>query len=420
MTATRALSAILLLTPLAQAQAQSLSLDSCQVLARSNYPLVRQYDLVAQTREFTLSNASKAYLPQLNVTGIGAYIFGDIPSLNVPGGEADKTSSTQFIGIAQLNQAIWDGGATKAQKQVISATSDAEKASLDVALYELRSRVNQVYFGILLVDEQLAQLVAQDAILANNARRVQQLTDNGLAYTTDLDEIKVEQLKLNQQRVELRYVRRGYARMLSLLIGRQIGDDATLARPVVESEEADLTILRPELSLYASQRSLVDAQLSVQHAGLMPRVGLLGAGLLIEPGIGLGNQTISWLGVAGLSVSWGIGGLYRHGNDKGLAETSLKRIGLQEETFLFNTKLAVTQSSANIEKLRAILAEDDAIVQLRQRIRESYQVKYDAGAGPLIDLLNATEQETAARSQQALHQMQLLVAIVEQRTLTGH
>jgi outer membrane protein TolC len=417
---TRTCVALLSLVPVARASAQALSLDDCQTLARNNYPLVRQYELIEKSREFTLSNASKAYFPQLSVTGIGAYVFGDLPSFSPPGSETEKTGPFHFIGLAQLNQVIWDGGATKAQKKIISASSNADKAALDVAMYELRSRVNQLYFGILLVDEQLAQLVAQDAILSNNVSRIQQLSDNGLAFTTDLDELKVEQLKREQQRVELRYVRQGYVRMLSLLIGRELGEDAKLTKPAVDNQKSELTISRPELTLYTHQRKLVDAQLSLQETELMPKIGILGVAALIEPGIGLGSQTISFLGVVGLTVSWSTAGLYRRGNNMDLAQVSLRRIGLQEETFRFNTKIALTQTSANIEKLRAILAGDEAIVQLRQGIRESYQVKYNAGSSPLLDLLNATEQESGARSQHALHEMQLLVAIFEQQTLTGH
>ncbi len=414
---TSAVAAMLSLAAVAPARAQVLNIDSCQALARSNYPLIHQYELIEKTKEFTLSNASKAYLPQISVTAIEGYIVGDLPTA---GGQGNSGGRLQFIGLAQLNQTIWDGGTTKAQKNVITASAETDKASLDVALYDLRSRVNQVYFGILLVDEQLVQLEAQNTILTNNASRILQLSDNGLAYKTDLDEIKVEQLRLNQQRIELRYVRRGYATMLSLLTGREIGENVRLAKPALDTHPPDLTIARPELSLFASQRSVVDAQSGVQRAGLMPKIGLLGAGVLLAPSIGIGQNGVSTIAVAGLSASWGIGGLYRHGNDKALTQESLRRIGLQEETFLFNTNLQVAQSSANIEKQRAILAEDDAIVGLRSSIRESYQVRYAAGSSPLIELLNATERESEARSQRALHEMQLLIAIAEQQTQTGH
>jgi len=401
------------------AVAQVLTIDSCYALANNNYPLIKQYALIEKTKEYTLSNANKAYLPQLSITAIEGYIFGGLPSIGPPSGEAES-SNFKFIGLAQLNQTLWDGGATKTQKKIITASSETEKASVDVALYDLHSRVDQLYFGILLVDEQLTQLDVQNTILSNNVSRVKQMTDNGLAYKTDLDEIKVEQLKLSQHKTELKYVRNGYVTMLSLLIGAKINDGIKLQKPTLSNPPADFQIERPELSLYRSQRELVSAQSGMQRVGLMPKIGFLGAGVMFAPGINFGSSSLSSIGVAGLSASWNISALYKNANDKQLTQLSLNKINLQEETFLFNTKLQVTQSSANIEKQRAILTEDDEIVSLRKSIRESYQVKYDAGSGSLLDLLNATERESEARSQKALHEMQLLMTIAEKKTITGN
>ena len=80
----------------------------------------------------------------------------------------------------------------------------------------------------------------------------------------------------------------------------------------------------------------------------------------------------------------------------------------------------MTQASANIEKQKAILSEDEEIVSLRKTIREGYQVKYNTGAGPLIDLLNATEKESEARAQKALHEMQLLMTLYDYKTISGN
>ena len=401
------------------ATAQVLSIDSCYALAKKNYPLIRQYELIEKTKEYTLSNANKAYLPQLSITAIEGYIFGELPSFGPANVEAE-TSDFKFIGIAQLNQTIWDGGATKTQKKIIAASSETEKASLDVAIYDLHARVNQLYFGILLVDEQLMQLEVQNAILSNNVNRVKQLSDNGLAFKTDLDEIKVEQLKLNQHKTELKYVRNGYVMMLSLLIGAKITEPIILQKPAFNDSLPDLQIMRPELSLYKSQRNMVNAQSDLQRVSLMPKIGLLGAGVMLAPGIGSGENGATSIGVAGLSATWSIGGIYKRGNEKQLTQLSLNKINLQEETFLFNTKLQVAQTSADVEKQKAILAGDEEIISLRKSIRESYQLKYNTGAGSLMDLLNATEKESEARSQKALHEMQLLITISEHNTITGN
>ena len=401
------------------ATAQVLSIDSCYALAKKNYPLIRQYELIEKTKEYTLSNANKAYLPQLSITAIEGYIFGELPSFGPANVEAE-TSDFKFIGIAQLNQTIWDGGATKTQKKIITASSETEKASLDVAIYDLHARVNQLYFGILLVDEHLMQLEVQNTILSNNVSRVKQLSDNGLAFKTDLDEIKVEQLKLNQHKTELKYVRNGYVMMLSLLIGAKITEPIILQKPAFNDSLPDLQIMRPELSLYKSQRNMVNAQSDLQRVSLMPKIGLLGAGVMLAPGIGSGENGATSIGVAGLSATWSIGGIYKRGNEKQLTQLSLNKINLQEETFLFNTKLQVAQTSADVEKQKAILAGDEEIISLRKSIRESYQLKYNTGAGSLMDLLNATEKESEARSQKALHEMQLLITISEHNTITGN
>jgi len=407
------------LVTVVSAKAQVLNIDSCYTLAVRNYPLIKQYELIEKTKEHTLSNAGKAYLPQVSVTAIEGYIFGGLPEIG-PGGGSQSSNGFKFIGLAQVNQTIWDGGATKTQKNIINASSETEKASIDVVLHDLRSRVNQLYFGILLVDEQLKQLEVQNNILNNNINRIKQLQDNGLAYKTDLDEIKVEQLKLNQQRTEFNYVRNGYVTMLSLLIGAKINEQTTLQKPLVSSQPADLQIMRPELSLYKNQRNLVNAQSAMQRVNLMPKIGLLGAGVVFAPGINFGSSKLSSVGVAGLSASWNIGGLYKNSNEKQLTQQALNKINVQEETFLFNTKLQVTQSSADIDKQRAILAGDEEIVSLRKSIREGYQLKYDTGAGPLLDLLNATEKESEARKQKALHEMQLLMTLYNYKTITGN
>jgi outer membrane protein TolC len=401
------------------ATAQVLNIDSCYALAKKNYPLIKQYELIEKTKEYTLSNANKAYLPQLSITAIEGYIFGELPSFGPAGGETES-SDFKFIGVAQLNQTIWDGGATKTQKKIITASSETEKASLDVAIYELHARVNQLYFGVLLVDEQLMQLEVQNTILSNNVNRVKQLSDNGLAYKTDLDEIKVEQLKLNQHKTELKYVRNGYIMMLSLLIGAKITEPIILQKPGLNDPLPDFQIMRPELSLYKSQRNMVNAQSDLQRVSLMPKIGLLGAGVMLAPGIGSGDNSATSIGFAGLSASWSIGGFYKHRNEKQLTQLSLNKINLQEETFFFNTRLQVAQTSADVEKQKAILAGDEEIISLRKSIRESYQLKYNTGSGSLMDLLNATEKESEARSQKALHEMQLLITISEHKIITGN
>jgi len=152
----------------------------------------------------------------------------------------------------------------------------------------------------------------------------------------------------------------------------------------------------------------------------MPKIGLLGAGVLIAPGVSLGNSNMSSFGVLGLSASWNIGALYKNSNEKELKQQSLMKLNVTEETFLFNTNMQLTQTSANIEKQKAVLSDDEEIVNLRKTIREGYQLKYNTGISPLLDFLNATEKESEARGQKALHEMQLLMTLYDYKTISGN
>ena len=155
-----------------------LTLDQCQEKSNANYPLIKQYDLILKSTEYTISNANKAYLPQVSVTGIGAYFISGLPSISLPGAQSKESNNFKFIGIAQINQVIWDGGATHTQKEIAKAKSEVDKANIDVSFYSIRERVNQIYFGVLIIDEQLKQLAILKENLERNLANIKLTQDN--------------------------------------------------------------------------------------------------------------------------------------------------------------------------------------------------------------------------------------------------
>src|SRR5207344_656795 len=230
-------------------QAQ-ITLQSCQEKAKANYPMIKQYDLIAKSAEYNVSNANKGHLPQISVTGIGAYIFKGFPSASLPGSTPPEEQKTQLIGIGQINQTLWDGGATRTQKEIIKAGAEVEKSSIDVAFHSLRERVDQLYFGILVIDAQLNQLNVFRENIDRNLKAISLSKNNGLAYQTDIDELNAESMNLDQRMIEFNYTRKGYAEMLSYLIGQSLSDTTHFNKPIVLDSAASSSINRPELMLY--------------------------------------------------------------------------------------------------------------------------------------------------------------------------
>lgn len=180
------------------------TLDECRHAAQENYPLVRQYNLIQLAEQYNLSNASKGNLPQINISGKASYQSDattfpiDIPGIGIKGLPKD-----QYQALIEVQQNIWDGGQIHHQKKEIKAVSQENKYQLDVSMYALNEQVNQVFFGILLLNEQLHQNALLHDNLQRNLKNIEAYRNNGIANDADVDAVKVEILNTKQQRIQL-------------------------------------------------------------------------------------------------------------------------------------------------------------------------------------------------------------------------
>jgi outer membrane protein TolC len=402
-----------------QTKAQTLTIDACQDSALANYPLIEQFGLIEKSKELTLSNANKAWLPQLDINLIGGVIHG-MPSFVPTGTESSSSWNQELITIAQLNQMIWDGGMTKASKGIIEANSAIEKAELEVNLYQLKDRVNNLFFGILLIDEQIKQLDLLKETLMLNQKRIKNAIENGTAFKSDADEIKVELITIEQKKTELSFNRQAYVAVLSAMIGQEIKESDVFTRPDFSGSVEDRTINRPEIVKFNQQRSLIESQAKLNKAMLIPKFGLMGFGVFLTPDLDFGASSLNNLFVAGLSVSWQLGPLYKNGNNKKLTEISLQRIQNQEDVFLFNTNLELTQTDKELEKYTALLEQDREILSLKSSIKEAYTTKYDNGVATMSDVLQRINDENAAKQALIMHEIQYLMKVYQYLNKTGN
>lgn len=396
-----------------------LKLQDCQTKAKENFPLIQQYELIEQSREFTLSNANKAYLPQFDVTIIGGIIEG-LPSFAPPGTEPSSGTDFNVISVLQLTQTIWDGGITKAKKGIIEANSEMEKADLEVSLFQLEDRVNNLFFGILLIDEQVKQLEILKSTLQRNQKRVQIAVENGTAFKSDVDELTVEVINTEQKLEELTSNRNAYINVLAAMIGEKINAETGLERPVLEEDFTALENNRPELRLFQNQESLIEAQSKIDKAMLIPKFGLLGFGTFIRPGVDFGTSNLTNIFVGGVSINWSLGGLYKNGNNKKLTEANLQKVQVQRETFLFNNDLELTQTQVELNKYKNLIEQDKEILTLKTRIKSAYDVKFENGISTMSELLDRTNDESVAKQNLITHEVQYLMKAYQYKNKTGN
>ena len=285
------------------------TLEECQRKTQDNYPLVRQYDLIEKTKEYTLENVAKGYLPQFALSAKASY-QSDVTELpiKISGVDIKGMPKDQYQVMVELQQNVWDGGGIKVQKKQATAEADVEKEKLNVDMYALNNRVNDLYFGILLLDEQLKQNTLLQDELERNFRQISSYFENGIANQADLDAVKVEQLNTRQKRIELSFYREAYLKMLSLLTGEELSPETILEKPVPETMvNAVSEIRRPELSLFDAQATGLNVQEKALNVRHLPRFGLFVQGAYGNPGLNMLKNEFSPYYIAGVRLSWNFG-----------------------------------------------------------------------------------------------------------------
>jgi len=379
-----------------------ITLEECRQKTQDNYPLVRQYSLIEKTKEYNLNNASKGNLPQFSLSAKASY-QSDVTELpvKIPGIDIKGQPKDQYQVMLELKQNIWDGGEIHSKKERILASSDVEREKLNVDMYALNERVDQIYFGILSLDEQLIQNRLLQEDLERSYRQISAYMENGIANQADLDAVKVEQLNTRQKRIELTSLRQAYLKMLSLLTGEELAEDTKLMKPL-ESEYSLLNeIRRPEFGI----------QEEALKVGYLPRLGLFVQGAYGNPGLNMLKDEFAPFYIAGVRLSWNFGSLYTLRNDKKVIASNRQQLQTNRDVFLFNTRLQATQQNSDIVSMRKQMQDDEEIIRLRTNIRLAAEAKVANGTLTVTDMLREITSENMARQTKALHEVQLLMNI---------
>ena len=398
-----------------------ITLEDCQRKTQDNYPLVHQYGLVEKTKDYNLENASKGYLPQFALSAKASYQseVTELP-LQIPGVSIKGLPKDQYQVMLELQQHIWDGGGIRIQKKQVTAESDVEREKLNVDMYAMNSRVNDLYFGILLLDEQLAQNALLQDELERSFHQISAYVTNGIANQADLDAVKVEQLNTRQKRVELTFSRTTYLKMLSLMTGEVISSEIVLEKPVAKNTVSSVSeIRRPELSWFNAQGTGLDIQEKALKVRYMPRLGAFVQGAYGNPGLNMLKNEFSPFYIAGVRLSWNFGSLYTLKNDRKVIENKRQQLDNNRDVFLFNTQLQMTQQDQSIQSMKKQMQDDDEIIRLRTNIRKAAEAKVANGTLTVTEMLRELTNESLARQTKAVHEVQLLMSIYQLKYSTN-
>ncbi|MEO8769478.1 MAG: TolC family protein [Ferruginibacter sp.] len=411
---------MLMMVAFANAQtAGRLTIDECYTLSKQNYPLIRQLELIDKTTAYNIQNASKGFLPQIAINGQASYqsAVTEIP-IKIPGVNTPEVSKDQYKIYADVNQSIYDGGVIKLQQQSQKTNGEVERQKVEIELYKLKDRINQLFFAVLIIDEQVDQneLLKKDIQLGIN--KAEAAIANGTALKSTANVLKAEWLKADERTIELKATRKGYIDMLGLFINRPLDENTNLTKPVYTAQSQEIN--RPELKLYDLQNKSLDVQNKLLKAKNLPKIGLFLQGGYGRPSLNFLSNKFEPYYTTGLKISWPITGSYTTKNDKALVNINRRNIDLQKETFLLNTKLVIHQQDAEIEKFEKLVSTDSAIIDLRTSIKNASLAQLENGVATSNDYLREVNAEDQAKQARILHGLQLLMAQYNNQTTTGN
>ncbi len=396
------------------------TLEECITLAQDNYPLIKKYDLLNQTREVNLSDINKSWLPQINVYAQGT-VQNETPSFPESLAGIISQSGTNVSGLnewqykigADINQNVWDGGSSKVHRKMERAEDMERQSALDVQLYAIRERVEELYFGVLLIEEQAEQTKNMLALLQSNLDKLRVMLKNGVAMQSDVDMMEAQYLSTVQQLTHAESTSKSYRKILEIFTGKSLAGQE-LMKPCAYIPQ-DMAPDRPELRHFEAQLLVNEAREASITASVMPKIGLFAQAYYGYPGFdyfeSMMNRNASFNILAGVKVSWNIGVFYTEKNDRRKLRLSSENIAVERDAFLFNTSMKTRSQLDHIDELKAVMKENDRIVELRTNVRKAAESQLDNGVIDTTDLLTKLTDEKQARLTASYHEIQLIQSI---------
>lgn len=409
----------ILISGLAQAQ-NPLTIEKCYELARNNYPLIKQKELIEQSKEFSVANVRSGLLPQISINAQATY-QSDVTSVpvSIPGFNIETLSKDQYKIYGELSQVLYDGGAIKNQKALTETNARVEDQKLEIELYKIRERINQLYFGILLIDEQRAQINLLKKDLTSTITRAEASVRSGVAFKMTVDLLQAEYLKAEQRTIEMQSMRQAYLDMLGYFTNQTLSESIRLQKPTVLTFDDHPKLIRPELTLFNYQNELLGSQYHLGKTKTMPRVGLFLQGGYGKPALNQLRNEFDTYYLGGIRLNWSLSGFYNSKRDRQLLDLNMQQVKTQKETFEFNTNLITSQQKQELTKLQKLIEVDEEIIELRTRIKQTAEAQQENGIITTNDYLRELNAEDLAKQNKLTHEIQLLMALYAYQNTVG-
>ncbi|OIP04687.1 MAG: hypothetical protein AUJ97_02385 [Bacteroidetes bacterium CG2_30_32_10] len=388
-----------------------LSLEYCYTEAISNYPLIKQKDLLKTSTEYKIKNLNVNYLPQVFLNGQATY-QSDVTELPIkmPGVSIPELNKDAYKVTLDVNQVVYDGGLTKNQKNIEKTGLLLDEQNLDIELYKVKDRVNQLYFNILLLQENEKLLKVMQNEINSKLAKMEAAIKGGVAIENNANILKAELIKIEQQLIEINAGKQASSQMLGELINKTITEKTTFVLPEPIVNVNDTINNRLEFKYFDLQKDKITQTKNLSVSKIMPRVSVFGQAGYGRPGLNMFTTTFDTYYLVGAKLSWNIWNWNQSKNEKNILNIQFSIVDSQKELFAMNLKMANYKENADVKKFIALIEKDNEIIALKTKIAKNASYQLDNGIITATEYTTELNSEWQAKLNLELHKIQLVLS----------
>jgi len=399
----------------------SLALPWLQQMARANYPLLQQKEFLANASEIRIGQIKDTWLPKVDINAQASY-QSDVTELGISNPFFQPPVIDKDIEKINLNisQVLFDGKVVRSQKALEAAKLGSEQQNVEIQLYQIKEKINQLFFALVFFDENRKILDKFHEDLALRLVTAEAGVSNGVLLESLADVIRAELIKMEQKIMEMDDDRQSALDLLSLWTGQNLSLSSKLALPKADiSRTAGSKSMRPELLGFDLQQSQLEAAKTLANTRNIPRISAFGEAGYGKPGYNMFNEGFDTYYMLGAKLSWNLWDWGQAGKEKHILSFQQELVHSQAATFDLSTKIGAMKQWAEVQKFRDIMVKDNEIIKLRERISHSAAAQFDNGVMTSTDYLIELNQEIQARLSMETHRLQEVKARVDLLTTLG-
>lgn len=398
---------------------QTLSLDSCQYYAIQNFPIQKSFALIADIKTLDLSNLNKSLKPTVHLGGQATY-QSEVTRLpiNLPGTTVNPISRDQYKIFTDISQSMIPLFHKREKEGLIAEETLYSQKKTALTIYKLRESVIHTYFGLLLLEGQINQIKPVLKDIQTGIEKLKIAESAGTSSIAQILILEAEKLKIEQKQASLIHQHDGLTEVLSHLIHRPLTNEQKFTfpdeRPILEE------LKREELSLFASQKLLIQHQAVIAKERLRPVLQIFGQAGYGRPGLNMLNNAFDFYYLGGIRLQLNLSNRYTYKNDLEKLSIQSQLIEIEKEQFELNVKLALDKQRAEIKKYQALMNQSYDIIKLREKIKELAKSQLENGIISALDYLSYVEAEDQAIQDQLFYKIQLAMAAEYYQYILGN